>query len=395
MLTSGSAFLSYAIFKRINYWSLMAFMAVYNQAFIIGFINFLFGIGCALWSIGLWILMRESKTWLRFIVFSCLSSILFLCHLYSLGIYGLAIIFYEVYSFFKQRSYFTGAIFQRLLVILGQFAIPATLYLSSPTSGGASVDHLTPIITKLKYVKMRMTDNYSLFLDNITIIFILFIPILGLCLKKLRLSKYMILPLSAVTVAYLLIPSKTLTVSHADWRILVPLFFLFLSSIEFNSDKRFNRAILALLIVVFSVRIFVINSAWNAVQGEYKEILTAIERIEKGSRLFSARAFNNYYATIPFIHAPTYATIEKSAFVPSFFAFGTQQPVAFQPQYVNLAEKTMATGYEQGEGVRWKLVLDNYDYVLISNEELMKKVPKSNLQSVFQSPHVHLYKVKN
>ncbi|AFY79715.1 hypothetical protein Ple7327_4621 [Pleurocapsa sp. PCC 7327] len=395
MLTGGSAFLSYALFRRINFWSLMTFMAVYNQAFIINFINFLFGTGLALWCIGIWILMRENKTWLRLVLFSCLISILFICHLYGFGIYGLVVVSYEIYSFFKQRSYFKRAIFQRLLVLFGQFIIPAILYLSSPTSGGETIKYLTPVITKLKYVKMRMTDNYSLFLDNITIILILFIPIVGLLLKKLRLSQYMILPLCAVTVAYFVIPAKAVTSSHADWRILVPLFFLFLSSIEFNSDKLFNRAILGLLIVVFSVRIFVINSAWNAVQGEYREILTAIEHIEKGSRLFSARAFKNYYATIPFIHAPTYATIEKSAFVPSFFAFETQQPVEFQAKYVPLAEKTMATGYEQGKGVRWKLVLDNYDYVLISNEKLMKKVPKSNLQSVFQSPHVHLYKVKN
>jgi hypothetical protein len=395
MLTSGSAFLSYVIFKRINYWSLMTFMAVYNQAFIISFINFLFGVGLALWCIGLWILMRENKTLLRLVIFGCLTSILFICHLYGFGIYGLVIVSYEVYSFFKQRSYFKGAIFQRLLVLFGQFTIPAILYLSSPTSGGESIKYLTPVITKLKYVKMRMTDNYSLFLDNVTIILIFFIPIVGILLKKLHLSKYMILPLCAVTVAYFVIPAKAVTSAHADWRILVPLFFLFLSSIEFNSDKLFNRAILALLIVVFSVRIFVINSAWSAVQGESREILTAIEHIEKGSRLFSARAFINYYATIPFIHAPTYATIEKSAFVPSFFAFETQQPVEFQPKYVPLAKKTMATGYEQGEGVRWKMVLKNYDYVLISNEELMQKVPKSDLQSVFQSQHVHLYKVKS
>lgn len=395
MLTSGSAFLSYVIFRRINYWSLLSFLVIYNQALIIGFINFLFSVGFALWSIGLWILMRQQKAWLRLILFNILTSALFICHLYGLGIYGLVVVSYEGYLFFKQKSYLERTVFLTLFVIFGQFAIAAILYLSSPTSGGESVDYLTPIFTKLKYIKMRMTDNYSPFLDLVTMIFILFIPIVGLFLRKLRFSQYMIFPLAAVTLAYLLIPAKAATSSHADWRILVPLFLLFLSSIEFRSDRLFNTIILTSLIAVFACRIYVINSEWRAVQSEYREILTAIAHVKEGSRLFSARGFINYYQTMPFIHAPTYAVIKESAFVPSFFAFPTQQPVEFKPEYLDLVEKTMATGYEHGEGVKWNMVLDNYDYVLLSNEDLLQNKPESNLQRIYKSEHTTLYQVKS
>lgn len=395
MLTSGSVFLSYVIFKKINFWSLTSFMVVFNQAFIIGFINFLFGIGLALWGIGLWILMRESKIWLRLLIFGLLNSLLFICHLYGFGIYGLVVVTYEVYLFFQQKNYWREFIFSKILVLLGQFIIPVILYLSSPTLNGESIEYLTPVLTKIKYVKMRMTDNYSPFLDNVTIIFILFIPIVGIAIKKLHLSKYMILPLGAVTGVYFIIPAKAVSGSHTDWRILVPLFLLFLSSIEFNSDKFFNRAILGLLIVIFSLRIYVINLAWSAVQGETKEIVTAMEHIQKGSRLFSARAFNNYYETIPFIHTPTYAVIQKSAFIPSFFAFETQQPVEFKSRYVALAEKTLVTGYEHGKGVEWPIVLNNYDYVLLAKEELLQDIPKANLQSVYKTDRIHLYKIRH
>lgn len=394
MLTSGSAFLSYVIFKKINYWSLLTFLAIYNQAFIIGFINFLFGVGFALWCIGLWILMREKKPWLRLVLFNFLTGALIICHLYGFGIYGLVVVSYEGYLFFKQKTYLKKTVFQTLLIIFGQFGIAAVLYLLSPTSGGESIDYLTPIFTKLKYVKMRMTDNYSPFLDLVTMIFILFIPIVGLALRKLRFSQYMILPICAVTVAYLLIPAKAVTSSHADWRILVPLFLLFLSSIEFKSDRLFRTVILTSLIAVFACRIYVINAEWRAVQGEYREILTAISHIKEGSRLFSARGFKNYYSTIPFIHAPTYAVIKKSAFVPSFFAFATQQPVEFKPEFLDLAEKTMATGYEQGEGVKWNMVLDNYDYVMLSKEDLIQNIPQSALQRIYKTENVSLYKVK-
>lgn len=395
MLTSGSAFLSYVIFKRVNYWSLLTFLAVYNQALIIGFINFLFGVGFALWGIGLWILMRQQNPWLRLIFFNLLTAALFVCHLYGLGIYGLVVVPYEGYLFFKQKTYLERTVFLTLLVIFGQFAIAGILYLSSPTSGGESVEYLTPIWTKLKYVKMRMTDNYSPFLDLITMVLILFVPIAGLLFKKLRFNPYMMLPLAAVTLAYLLIPAKAVTSSHADWRILVPWFLIFLLSIEFRSDRLFRTIILTSLIAVFACRIYLINTEWRAVQGETREILTAISHIEKGSRLFSARGFVNYYQTIPFIHASTYAVIEKSAFVPSFFAFATQQPVEFKPEFLDLAEKTMATGYEQGEGVKWNMVLDNYDYVMLANEDLIQNKPESNLERIYQSEHISLYQVKS
>jgi hypothetical protein len=394
MLTSGSAFLSYVIFKRVNYWSLVTFLAVYNQAFIISFINFLFGVGFALWGIGFWILMRQQNPWLRLILFNILTSALFICHLYGLGIYGLVVVSYEAYLFFKQKKYLEKTVPLHLLVIFGQFAIAAIFYLSSPTSGGESVQYLTPIFVKLKYVKMRMTDNYEPFLDLVTIVFIAIIPIVGLFLRKLRFSPLMILPLSTVTLAYLFIPAKAVTSSHADWRILVPLFFLFLSSIEFKTRGLFRTVILTSLIALFACRIYVINAEWSAVQSEYREILAAIAQVKEGSRLFSARGFVNYYQTIPFIHAPTYAVIKKSAFVPSFFAFATQQPVEFNPEFLALAEETMATGYEQGEGVKWNMVIDNYDYVLLSNEELIQNKPVSNLERVYKSEHTALYKVK-
>lgn len=394
MLTSGSAFLSYVIFKKINYWSLLTFLAIYNQALIIGFINFLFGVGFALWCIGLWILLRQQKAWLRVVLFNFLTGALIICHLYGFGIYGLAVVSYEGYLFFKQKTYLKKTVLQTLLIIFGQFAIAAILYLLSPTSGGESVDYLTPIFVKLKYVKMRMTDNYSSFFDLVTMIFILFIPIVGLALRKLRFSQYMILPLCSVTVAYLLIPSKAATSSHADWRILVPLFLLFLSSIEFKSDRLFRTVILTSLIAVFACRMYVVNAEWHSVQSEYREIVTAISHVKEGSRLFSARGFINYYPTMPFIHAPTYAVIKKSAFVPSFFAFPTQQPVEFKPEFVDLAEKTMSTGYKHGEGVKWNMVLDNYDYVMLSKEDLIQNVPQSALQRIYKTENVSLYKVK-
>jgi hypothetical protein len=399
MLTGGSIFLSYVIFNRLNFWSLTTFMVVYNQAFIIGFINFLLGIGLALWVLGLWILMRHNKPWLRLVLFSFLTTALFICHLYAFGFYGIAVVSYEAYLFFKQRSYFTEARLIKLAVIFGQFAIPIALYLFSPTSSGESeiveaTTYFTPLLTKFRFVKMRMTDNYSSFLDLITVIFLAFLPVIGLGLKKLRINQYMIFPIAIVTVVYFVMPQKFITTSHADWRILVPLFLLFLSSIEFKFDKLFNRVILASYIAFFALRIFVINTEWHGLQSEFKEIYSAIAHVEQGSRLFSARAYTNYYETTPFMHAPTYAVIERSAFVPSLFAFETQQPVQFKSQYINVVADTLVTNYARGKGVDWKDVLKFYDYVMLSGENLFDTLPKSKLSRVFKGKYVNLYKVK-
>jgi hypothetical protein len=394
IITSGGIFLNYVLFRAINFWSLTTFILLFNQAFIKGFLNFLFGIGLALWCIGLWILIRENKAWLKLVLFTFLNITLFICHLYAFCFYAITIVSYEVQSIvFASKKLKKSDLIKKLSTICYQFTIPIILYLFSPTSESSLSLSYSPIITKVKYLKMKLSDNYNSSLDLAVVLFLIVIPLLGISSKKLSLNRSMIFSILALIVAYLLLPNTLSSSQNADWRLLIPLFLLILSSLKFNDNKVSNIAIATIFISIFSLRIFSINLEWHNFQSEYKEIVNAITYIDKGSRLFSARAYQSYYETLPFMYAPTYAVMKKSSFVPSLFAFETQQPVHFKPKYIELAKSTGKSVYSDGKGIDWNKIIKHYDYVLLAREDLFQDVPKSYLDKIFQGKYITLYKI--
>lgn len=396
-LTSGCIFLNYALFNKISYWSLTSFIILFNQAFIKGFLNFLFGIGLALWCIGLWIILKKYKARLRVLIFSILSTLLFICHLYALGFYAVVVFFYEFSFLIKRRDNFHVSNFKEILILSSSLLLPGVLYFLSPTSAGEVVLNYTPLLTKLKYIKMKISDNYNPLLDWVTVAFLILIPGWGLWRKKLKFSKSMTLSIAALVAIYFCIPGNIATSKNSDWRILIPLFFSIFSSLQFRSDRLFNAVVSVLFTFIFLVHVSLMNLNFNAVQSEYREIHTAINFVDKGSRIFPARGSLNYYENLPFMHAPTYAVIQKSSFIPSLFAFESQQPVQFSPDYLNLAQATGQAVYSHGRGIDWQSILKHYDYILIARENLFadRDIPKSSLQQVFKGQYITLYKISN
>jgi hypothetical protein len=212
----------------------------------------------------------------------------------------------------------------------------------------------------------------------------------------------MLLPISALSIIYLVIPKTLSSGANVDWRILIPLFLVFSSSIDIDFSNENNQIIKfvlpIILIVIFSLNLSSTAWQWMSLQNEYKGIILAIENIEEGSRLFSGRQYNylNYkQMTVPFMHAPTYAIIKKSAFVPMLFAIPTQQPVSFKDNYKNIVKATGSSAYDWDEKVDWDTVIKSYDYVLLSQKQLLKDIPQTSLTKVFERDYSILYKVNH
>ena len=74
---SGTLALNRALY---DYWSampLIAFPLLYNGVFLIGVMNYLFGIGVAVWALALWIWLRDRPWPLRFLVSQLAVILLF------------------------------------------------------------------------------------------------------------------------------------------------------------------------------------------------------------------------------------------------------------------------------------------------------------------------------
>src|SRR5262249_9627650 len=90
-----------------RYWWVLtriAFPLLYNNVFLVGTMNYLFGIGLSLWALATWVALRERALVLRLAVSTLFVLALFFCHLFAVGVYGLALFAFELQRLLALRA---------------------------------------------------------------------------------------------------------------------------------------------------------------------------------------------------------------------------------------------------------------------------------------------------
>ena len=96
LIISGCLALNRALIGRWSVFPLFAFPLVYNYVFLVGLMNYIFGIGVALWALAGWVALRERAWPARFALSTVCVLALFFCHLSALGIYGVGVLSFEI-----------------------------------------------------------------------------------------------------------------------------------------------------------------------------------------------------------------------------------------------------------------------------------------------------------
>ena len=104
LIISGILVLNRALIGRWSVLPLFAIPLLYNWIFLIGLMNYIFGIGVALWALAGWVAARERRWPLRFVLSTLCVVVLFFCHLSALGIYGIGILSFEMFRLWTQRA---------------------------------------------------------------------------------------------------------------------------------------------------------------------------------------------------------------------------------------------------------------------------------------------------
>ena len=100
---SGTLALNRALIGRWSLLPLAAFPLVYNYVFLVGTMNYIFGIGVALWALAAWIALRDRFWPFRYLVSTIFVVVIFFCHLSALGIYGVGILSFEILRLWERR----------------------------------------------------------------------------------------------------------------------------------------------------------------------------------------------------------------------------------------------------------------------------------------------------
>jgi hypothetical protein len=144
LIMSGTLALNRALFERWSVLPLAAFPLLYNHVFLVGTMNYLFGIGLALWALAAWVVLRERHFLLRAAVSLAFVIGLFFCHLFTVGLYGMALLALELWRLCERWRRPTG----RELLDFGGTGLPflpvIPMLLKSPTWSLATDNHWEP-----------------------------------------------------------------------------------------------------------------------------------------------------------------------------------------------------------------------------------------------------------
>ena len=104
LIISGVLVLNRALIGRWSVLPLFAIPLLYNYVFLVGLMNYIFGIGVALWALASWVATRDRPWPLRYLLSTFSVVVLFFCHLSALGIYAIGILSFEIFRLWMQRA---------------------------------------------------------------------------------------------------------------------------------------------------------------------------------------------------------------------------------------------------------------------------------------------------
>src|SRR5947207_470469 len=80
------------------------FPLLYNHVFLIGVMNYMFGLGLVLWALAVWVWLRERMWPLRLVVSAIFVLALFVCHLFAVALYGMGLFAIELHRLWESRE---------------------------------------------------------------------------------------------------------------------------------------------------------------------------------------------------------------------------------------------------------------------------------------------------
>jgi len=399
LLAGGSALLHRVLFGRWSPWPCLAFLFLYNRILIWGFVNFLFGLGLGLCGFAAWIKLRQSPAWIRIAVSSVLALAVYLSHLFAFGAYGLLVASFELGAIFREKNI---RIFSRhnaiQLAVAGiQAVIPAALFLLSPAGEGGGRIEFSPFLRKFDLL-FNVFDNYSRWFDVTSFLLILGLFFYGWAKRRIAIHPAMFWPLGILVLAQIVMPNKILTASGVDHRMPLVLALVLVGSIGGTELLRRGKLLFTGLFLLLLLRVGVVGAYWHGFEAIYRPALAALSALPQGSRIalgFPPEAVNVPRQGPPLVHLPTLAAFD-GAFVPTLFAMGGQQPLAFKPEYRALAAATDSEAiwhyFVTGDAPA-PAILSRYDYLVLTAPAAFETASNKGLIPIALQPQFKLYRV--
>lgn len=403
LISSGTMQVHYALHQRRSFWPLTVFLILYNTMFLYGLVNFMFGMGLALWIFSAWVHLRRNPHWWQLMALPLFAMTVFFCHLSAFGFLMFVTLLYELSCRDNERENIKnwGAFVSWTITA----ALSAyVLLILSPAKNLQDYDwtitwfdtYLESIFAK-PLLLLVLFYNYDLYLDAFTVFVVSVFVIKAIRSNALAIRKDMALPLIGIGAVVLLMPRVLYGSALADARLFVALAFLFISSTDLTLPHRpkFIFLMTCSIALIFLLRTGVILTNWSEADSVTADAVGALKKMEIGQRLLVIH--DEHKGEHSFLEnfekfLPCLAIISRSAFVPTLYALPGAQPVSFTPEYAKL-RATIPTSAISDRGTEWSDAINNYDYVWIAESpQYARRVP-AKMEIIVSDPRFQFYRV--
>jgi hypothetical protein len=409
LLLAGPQLIHRALFGRWSVGPLIAALFLYNGALLAGTVNYLFGIGVALFGIAAWIALRRASPLLRGAVSAGFVIVLYVSHFGALGLYGVAVLGFEIWQTRSDPTY-RRRWRSHLLAFVLPFLIVPVLALLGP--GGD--DLISGSIVWTLYDKLRglffAIESQQLFRlpDAIVGALLLVLGLWAYWRGFVRLHPAGAVIAVAGLVAFLATPVNIMSAWGADVRQPLGYLFILIAFLDWQLAAPRARAVFLLaLTALVLARTVVVEYAWSTLAATNSDMSKSFALIARGSKVLIAEVDNEYGHWMHYLGCQ--AIIERSSLCSLAFSDPRQQVLLVKPPY-----RAIAGGYNDDPPtlsellkpprespaapsgrIYWADWPNTYDYVyLLSTAPGASNPLPEKLSLAYDGPHFQLYRVR-
>lgn len=393
----GVLLYSRAIWGRRSYWAIASALMAYNALFLMGFMNFLIGVGLAMAAASVWVVLRERRPATAAAATALLTVPVFFSHIYGVVFCAILIGSHELVALWRewQRGRpLPGRMLVRGALAALVFAPVALLYLHT-----ALHETEGPVVWRSIGVKMSNLAepfmNYYLSLDRATAVLVFGGVAVMLWRRAASVAAEGGVALLACLALYWVTPWALKGAGWVDARLPIAIGLLVFAAVVPRLPRRAALPVGLAVAGLLTLRTGVLAATWLQHRADLSELREAIAGVPPGGKVLVATAefpgtgdrWWRYRQRLiagfspTYEHLPALLVIERQAFWPLMYIVSGQQPIRLLPPYDRLNPKLNAPPpyrvlEDDGRRTEWEDYAPylahwrtDFDYVLVLNAD--------------------------
>jgi len=414
-ICTGGLLMRKAINGHIDLWICSIFTVIYNFVLYFGFVSYYASSGLALIAMALWIKLRNINYIANILLFSIISTALYFCHLYTLGIYAIFVVGYELGLIkYSNAKLFSSNTAKALSQFLPPFILSVVWWNTLPKSGLVTMYNYGGFITKV----VALFSPFAFDFNQNTILFILSILILIFILRLIypggiSIHNNMKIPLLSLLIVVILMPSSLAGTWGTDFRYPFIFMVLFFISIKFDENNKnatnLRRCLLSIIFIVSSYKIYYVSDMWEKINKQYQEFENAQQYISQGSKVLTIQQDTenlNGFDPRLYDHMPALSIIQRSTFWPLLFTINTPIYPTARTEHIDTAngpnltlDDLVSNKYRNGDTygintkVYWEKWDQDFDFLISIRFNDLSTINLNNLKLKFRGSFFDIYQI--